>query len=145
MHPILIALLLAWPQGAVSKDVYDVKELHGLEAVWNDAHVKGDADTLDKLWANDLILTIAAMPAMKKADALAMVRSNRMPFTKYDTSELNVMRFADTALVTGRLHRERTMNNKNVIDEWRFSKFYLISDGQWRVVHWHASPAAPEK
>ncbi len=143
MLPILIALVIASLQAAVSKDAFDVKELYRLEAVWNDAHVKGDAETLDTLWANDLILTIAAMPAMKKADALAMVRSNRMPFTKYDTSELNVRRFADTALVMGRLHRERTMNGKNVTDEWRFSKFYVLDNGQWRVIHWHASPLQP--
>ena len=145
MLPILMALVLASPQVAASKQASDLKELYRLEAVWNDAHIKGDADTLDTLWANDLILTIASMPAMKKADALAMVRSNRMPFTKYDTSELDVRGFADTALVTGRLHRERIMNSKNVIDEWRFSKFYVLSNGQWRVLHWHASPAAPEK
>jgi hypothetical protein len=143
MLPVLIALLLTSPQAAVSKEAFDLKELYRLEAVWNDAHVKGDADTLDGLWANDLSVTIAAMPAMKKADALAMVRSNRMPFTKYETSALNIKRFADAALVTGRLHRERTMNGKNVTDEWRFSKFYVLSNGQWRVIHWHASPAAP--
>ena len=145
MLPVLIAFVFAAPQPAVSKDAFDLKELYRLEAVWNDAHVKGDADALDQLWANDLLLTIAAMPAMKKADALAMVRSNRMPFTKYETSELNVKRFTDSALVTGRLHRERMMNGKNVTDEWRFSKFYVLSNGQWRVIHWHASPASPGK
>jgi ketosteroid isomerase-like protein len=143
MLPVLIALLLTSPQAAVSKDAFDLKELYRLEAVWNDAHVKGDAGALDQLWANDLIVTIAAMPAMTKADALAMVRSNKMPFTKYNTSELSVKRFTDSALVTGRLHRERTMNGKNVTDEWRFTKVYAMSLGQWRVIHWHASPLQP--
>ena len=143
MLPVLIALVFASPQPSVSKDASDLKELYRLEAVWNDAHVRGDADALDNLWANDLLLTIALMPAMKKADALAMVRSNRMPFTRYDTSELTVKRFTDSALVTGRLHRERTMNGKNVTDEWRFTKVYAMSQGQWRVIHWHASPFQP--
>lgn len=143
MLPALIALLLTSPQAAVSKEAFDLKELYRLEAVWNVAHVKGDADTLDGLWANDLSVTIAAMPAMKKADALAMVRSNTMPFTRYDTSELNVKPFTDSALVTGRLHRERTMNGRNVTDEWRFTKVYVMSQGQWRVIHWHASPFQP--
>ncbi len=143
MPPVLIALLLTSPQAAVSKDAFDLKELYRLEAVWNDAHVKGDAGALDQLWANDLIVTIAAMPAMTKADALAVVRSNKMPFTKYDTSELNVKRFTDSALVTGRLQRERTMNGQHVTDEWRFTKVYAMSQGQWRVIHWHASPLQP--
>lgn len=76
---ILIPLLLpALAQPGLSKDAFDLKELHRLEEVWNTAHVKGDAATLDELWADDLIVTIAAMPVMKKTDALAMVRSNRM-------------------------------------------------------------------
>jgi len=140
MPPVLIILALL--QGpAVSTDAFDLKELQRLEAVWNDAHLKGDADALDQLWANDLVVTVAAMPIMNKADALAMVRSNRMPFSKYETSELNVRRFGDSAVVTGRLVRERSMNGKTITDNWRFTKTYAMIAGRWRVVAWHASPA----
>ena len=137
-----VLIILALLQGpAVSKDAFDLKELQRLEAVWNDAHLKGDADALDQLWANDLVVTVAAMPIMNKADALAMVRSNRMPFSKYETSELNVRRFGDSAVVTGRLVRERSMNGKTMTDNWRFTKTYAMIAGRWRVVAWHASPA----
>jgi ketosteroid isomerase-like protein len=142
MRSILIAVVVLQGVAAASRDV-DLKELYRLEAVWNDAHVKGDADALDALWANDLIVTVAAMPIMNKADALAMVRSNRMPFAKYETSELNVRQFENSALVTGRLVRERAMNGRTIADNWRFTKVYVRSDGRWRVVAWHASPAAP--
>lgn len=128
---------------AISKDAFDLNELYRLEDVWNTAHVNGDADALDKLWANDLIVTIAAMPVMKKADALAMVKSNRMPFTRYETSELNVKRFGESALVTGRLQRERSMNGKRMSDDWRFTKVYVLSQGRWQVTAWHASPSNP--
>ncbi|HJU43618.1 MAG TPA: nuclear transport factor 2 family protein [Vicinamibacterales bacterium] len=136
-----LALVTLQNAPAIAKDAADLKELYRLETVWNEAHVKGDADTLDKLWAPDLVVTIAAMPQMTKADALAMVRSNKMPFTKYETSELNVRQFRDSALVTGRLHRERIMAGKSVTDNWRFTKVYAMSNGQWRVIAWHASPA----
>jgi hypothetical protein len=125
---------------AVSKHAFDLKELHRLEEVWNVAHVNGDADTLDRLWANELIVTIAAMPLMTKADALAMVRSNKMPFTKYETSELRVKRLGESALVTGRLQRERVMGGKTITDNWRFTKVYAMSGGRWQVIAWHASP-----
>ena len=142
MHTTLLAIILLLQVPALSKDAFDLKELYRLEAVWNDAHVKGDADTLDQLWANDLVVTVAAMPVMNKADSLAMVRSNRMPFIKYETSELNVRRFGNSAVVTGRLLRERSMNGKALIDNWRFTKTYVMVEGRWRVVAWHASPAA---
>lgn len=123
MVSMVLSLLALVQPAAVSKDAADLKELYRLEDVWNSAHIKGDADTLDRLWASDLIVTVAAMPLLNKADALAMVRSNRMPFTKYETSELTVKRLGESALVTGRVLRERVMG------------------GRWQVIAWHASPA----
>ena len=142
MPTVLMAIILLQQTPALSKDAFDLKELYRLEAVWNEAHLKGDADTLDELWANDLVVTVAAMRLMNKADALAMVRANRPSFTKYETSELNVRRFGNSAVVTGRLLRERSMNGTTITDNWRFTKTYVIVDGRWRVVAWHASPAA---
>jgi len=141
MLAFFVALLALLQPAAVSKDASDLKELYRLEDVWNQAHVRGDAETLDKLWAADLEITIAAMPAMTKADALSMVRSNKMPFAKYETSELKVRRFRDSALVTGRLQRERVMAGKTISDSWRFTKVYAMSGGRWQVIAWHASPA----
>lgn len=142
MGAMLVLLAILAIQSTAANNAADVKDLYRLEAVWNDAHVRGDADALDQLWANDLIVTIAAMPVMKKADALEMVKSNRMPFTKYATSELDVKRFGDSALVTGHLQRERSMSGKTVSDDWRFTKVYVMSQGRWQVIAWHASPAA---
>lgn len=136
---ILVTLQIA---PAVSRDA-ELEELHRLEAVWNEAHVKGDADALDTLWSDDIEITIAAMPQMTKPAALAMVRSNKMPFTKYETSELRVRRLGESALVTGRLLRERVMGGRSVTDNWRFTKVYAAIGGRWQVIAWHASPAAP--
>ncbi|MDO8678805.1 MAG: nuclear transport factor 2 family protein [Acidobacteriota bacterium] len=142
MHSILIAALLTVLQGspAISKNAADLQELHRLEAVWNDAHVKGDADALDKLWANDLIVTVASMPVMNKADSLAMVRSGKMPFIKYETSDVRVTPLGTAALVTGRVQRVRSMGGKEVTDDWHFTKVYAMSQGRWQVIAWHASP-----
>ena len=140
---ILLVSALFQANPAASKDAADLKELYRLEEVWNTAHVNGDADTLDRLWANDLIVTVAAMRLLNKADALAMVRSSKMPFTKYETSELRVKRLGESALVTGRLLRERVMGGTTITDNWRFTKVYGMSGGRWQVVAWHASPAAP--
>ena len=141
MPAILMAIILLQQTPALSKDAFDLKELDRLEAVWNEAHLKGDAEALDALWANDLVVIVASMRLINKADALEMVRSNRMPFTKYETSEIRVKPFTDSAVVTGRLLRERLMNGKTITDDWRFTKVYVRSGGRWRVTSWHGSPA----
>jgi ketosteroid isomerase-like protein len=141
MLGFLIAIAVLQQTPAVSKDAIDVTEFNRLEAVWNDAHLNGDAETLDALWANDLVVIVASMRLINKADALEMVRSNRMPFTKYETSEIRVKHFTDSAVVTGRLLRERSMNGQTITENWRFTKVYVRSGGRWRVTSWHGSPA----
>jgi hypothetical protein len=141
---IAVALMVAAAQTpSASKEAADLTELQRLEVVWNSAHVKGDTDALDALWANDLVVTVSGMPVMNKADSLAMVRSGRMPFLKYETADVLVRPLGDAALVTGQVTRERTMNGKNLTDNWRFTKVYSKAQGRWQVVAWHASPAAP--
>jgi len=46
-----------------------------------------------------------------------------------------------TAVVIGRLQRVRTINDKQVDDDWRFVKVYAQQDGRWRVVLFQAFEA----
>jgi hypothetical protein len=113
---------LSFPQTA--RDA-DVQQLQRLEQVWNQAHETGDADALDKLWADDLEVDVPRMAVMSKADALSFARSGRMKFLHYVTSNLR-------ARVYG----------KEISDDWRFTKVYVKQAQQWRVVSFHASEAA---
>jgi uncharacterized protein (TIGR02246 family) len=116
-----------------------VAELTRLETVWNDAHVRGDADALAALWADDLTVTVPGMPPLSKADALAVTRTGRVTFDRYQTSELSIRVFNGSAIVTGRLQRSRTIDGKTAEDDWRFTKTYVRAQGRWRVAAFHAS------
>jgi ketosteroid isomerase-like protein len=120
----------------------DTQQLQQLEQVWNQAHVNGDADALDKLWADDLEVDVPRMAVMSKTGALGFARSGRMKFLHYVTSDLRIRVYGDTAVVSGRMQRTRTINGKEVSDDWRFTKVYIKGTGQWRVVSFHASEAA---
>ena len=112
----------------------DVIELQRLETVWNDAHMHGDADVLDLLWADDLEVAVPRMPLMTKAAALNFARSGRMKFLRYQTSDIHVRVYDNAAIVTGRLQRTRSMNGREVSDDWRFTKVYVHQNQKWRVV-----------
>ena len=103
----------------------DVARFTQLESQWNDAHLRGDADALDRLWADDLRVVVPRMTPMSKADALSFFRSGRMKFLRYETSELGVRVYADTAVVTGRLRRSRERSGQMLEDDWRFTKVYV--------------------
>ncbi len=80
---------------------------------------------------------------MSKAESLSFFRSGRMKFSRYETSELGVRVYADTAVVTGRVRRSRERAGQMVEDDWRFTKVYVRTAGAWSVVAYHASETGP--
>jgi ketosteroid isomerase-like protein len=136
---VLAALTVGAQQPEHATRDADVHELQRLETVWNDAHMHGDADALDALWADDLEVAVPHMALMNKADALGFARSGHMKFLRYQTSEVRFRVYDNTAIVSGRLNRTRSMNGREISDDWRFTKVYVRDANKWRVVSFHAS------
>jgi ketosteroid isomerase-like protein len=90
--------------------------------VWNEAHEHGDADALERLWADDMEVAVPKMPVLTKADALKFARSGRMKFLSYRTSDVRLRVYDNAAVVTGRLQRTRSLNGQEMSDDWRFTK-----------------------
>lgn len=116
-------------------------ELTQLEKAWNEAHVKGDGDVLDRLWAADFVVTVPNMKPMTKADVIGIWRSGRMKFERYETSDILIRVYDDGAVVTGQLQRTRVLSSQRVDDDWQFTKTYIRKSGRWEVVAFHASVA----
>lgn len=139
---ILISLLspgLHQKPARETRESRDIKELTRLETVWNEAHLRGDASALDKLWAEDLFVTMPDMPVMNKEESLGVWKSGKMKFDIYKTSDLRIRVYGDSAVVTGQLVRIRDSNSKEFEDDWRFTKVYVRRQGKWLVVTWHGS------
>jgi hypothetical protein len=122
-----------------ARESADVAELRRLEKVWNEAHLSGDAGVLDRLWGDDLVVTVPNMPLMDKGESLQFVRSGKMKFQTYKTSDLRIRVYRDSAVVTGQLERTRSDNRGEFEDDWRFTKVYVRRGGRWLVVAWHGS------
>jgi uncharacterized protein (TIGR02246 family) len=114
-----------------------------LEAEWNIAHVQGDATTLGRLFADDVVVVVPGMRPLSKADALGMFKAGGMKFDRYESSDVQSRVYRETAIVTGRITRTRTLGGKTMDDDWRFTKVYLRRAGNWQIVSFHASNAGP--
>ena len=141
---VLSILAVIFIQTSVAKpdDSVDVQELKRLEKVWNDAYVRADADALEQLCANDLVVTMTDMVVLNKRSSIAILRSGKVKFERYETSDLGTHVYDRAAVVTGRLQRTRSVQGREVNDEWRFTKVYIQRGGKWLVVAWHASTVA---
>ena len=138
---VFASLTVTTKTSAQSSHETDVRELERLEKVWNQAHERGDADSLEALWADDLEVAVPRMPVLTKADALKFARSGRMKFLSYRTSDIRVRIYENAAVVTGRLQRTRSINGQEISDDWRFTKTYVRDAQKWLVVAFHASEA----
>ncbi len=141
---VLSILAVIFIQTSVAKpdDSVDVQELKRLEKVWNDAYVRADADALEQLCADDLVVTMTDMVVLSKRSSIAILRSGKVKFERYETSDLGTHVYDRAAVVTGRLQRTRSVQGREVNDEWRFTKVYIRRGGKWLVVAWHASTVA---
>jgi hypothetical protein len=75
----LVATLFVGTARSAAQSTHDadVRELQRLETVWNEAHEHGDADALEKLWADDMEVAVPKMPVMTKARTqICAFRSN---------------------------------------------------------------------
>ena len=139
---MLLFVAIAETARAQSTHDSDIGELQRLETVWNEAHERGDADALERLWADDLEVAVPRMPVLTKAEVVKVARSGRMKFLRYQSSDLRYRVYDNAAVVTGRLQRLRSINGQQVSDDWRFTKVYVREVNRWRVVAFHASEAA---
>jgi len=133
--PLAVAVMFAQNTPSTA----DGDELRRLERVWNEAHIRGDSETLSRLWADDLEVAVPKMPVMRKEELIKFIDSGRMRFERYETSELNFRIYGQSAVVTGRLQRKREINGRALEDDWRFTKVYQRAADGWRVVSFHAS------
>lgn len=142
---IATSLAVAWTVLSVLKlqatASTDAAEIMRLEAVWNEAHLRGDVPVLEALCSDELVVTVPSMKLMTKADILGFWQSGRAKITTYDTSDLRVVIRGDTAIATGRLKRTRDFNGTVMTDLWQYTKTYVRSDRGWVVMAYHASDA----
>jgi len=139
---LILAKMLCTAQASAQDK--DADELLRLEKVWNEAHINNNADALDRLWGDDLTVTVPRMQVLTKADSLTFLRSGRMKFQRYETTDVKVRVYEDSAVVTGRLFRTRTIGETEISDDWRFTKTYIRISGKWQVVAWQASESAAD-
>ena len=142
MDLLLAAALSLAPTQQTQTPADADSEFAHLEDVWNQAHLKGDADALDRLFADTITVIVPRMVPFTKTASLSVFRSGGMKFARYATSDIAVRRYEACVVVTGRLERSRSMGERVMEDDWRFTKVYVRGAKGWQVVTFHASEAA---
>jgi len=125
-------------------------ELIKLERDWADAVKNGDADTVRRVMADDIVIINPDGSTSTKAEEVEAVQARVVTIESWDISEPKVTVLdANNAFVTGRglikNGKSKVPNSKKSIDisgEYRFLDVYARRNGKWQAVASQTTPIA---
>ena len=117
------------------------QKIRALDRIWTDAINKGDAPALDRLFADDMIVTAGNGGIRNKASEIKDAAGGggapdpdfvwTLPFT---TEDVRVRIYKDAAVVTGRAKWGFKYKGQESIHDKRYTHLYVKQAGQWRIV-----------
>jgi ketosteroid isomerase-like protein len=139
----VIAALLVLPLSAQKMSQAE-QEIRAAEHQWNEARVKADIATLDRLLADGWTVTHGGGTMDTKAQYLADLKSGDRKFSA-DVKEdaLTVRIYGDTAVASGLSDSKVTFKGQVQGGPLRFTRVYVRRDGRWVMIVSHATSRKP--
>ena|SRR5947208_9195451 len=112
-------------------------ELRKLVQSWDDAYVKGDTTTLDRLLADEFSFVLGP----KKADYLASFKSRAAGSVESAVStDIQVQVYGETAVLTGLDTIKVKSAGQPLITKWLYMDVWIKRGGRWQCVKTYSSP-----
>lgn len=125
--------LLAGSGGSAQTPRSVEQELMALDQAFNDAQVKKDRATLERLWADDYSYTHSNGSVMNKAQDIADTMSGGMTWTAAKLDDLHVKLYGEVGIVTGRLTMQGSAK-RYAAGPRRFTDIFVKRNGRWQLV-----------
>ncbi len=122
----------------------DEKAVAALDTKYQAAVKNNDADTMDRILADDFVLVTGLGKIYTKADLLEEARSKRTVFEHQEDSDQKVRVWGDTAVVTALLWAKGMENGKAFEYKLWFSDTYVRTPTGWRYAFAQASTRLPK-
>ena len=135
---LTLALLFWLPAHAVETDA----ELLALDATWNELRMKPDVAGLDRLLADDWMLTHSDGRVQYKADYLDELRTSARRNSGIGNEDVRARRYGDTVVVTGTSVQSGISNGKPWHGRFRFTRVWVLREDRWQMVASHSSRVA---
>lgn len=122
----------------------DEKAVAALDTEYQAAVKRNDADTMDRILADDFVLVTGLGKTYTKADLLEEARSKLMVYEHQEDSSQKVRVWGDTAVVTALLWAQGTEDGKAFDYKLWFSDTYVRTPAGWRYAFAQASTRLPK-
>lgn len=138
------ALLLAVAALPLHASDADKKTLLAIDASWNSLRLEPDVEGLEWLLCDDWLLTHSDGRVQDKADYLKELSSRTRANQAIGNQDVEVRLHGDTAVVTGTSVQAGTRNGQPWSGRFRFTRTWILRDGNWRMLASHSSRIATQ-
>ena len=112
-------------------------EVRQIESEWGEAFERGDMATLDRVMADDYVLTDPLGNLRTKAESLAAIETNELRFESTESDNVNVRVNGDTAVVTGRSRFRGRYKGWPMAGRYQYTDVLVKRSGSWKAVSSH--------
>jgi ketosteroid isomerase-like protein len=118
------------------RDAKVTQELRSLVRAWDEAYVKGDTATLDRLLADEF----AFVGGQKKTEYLASFKSRNLAIDSAVSTEIEVQVYGDMAVLTGVDTITAKNKDQTLVTKWLYMDVWIKRSGRWQCVKTYSSP-----
>jgi ketosteroid isomerase-like protein len=130
-------------QGRGTRATQDAKSkqaVRRLEREWLEAGHNKNVAAMDRILADDFIITFGDGSVRDKAEVMRRLRVGTRNANEYDWTEDSKVRVhGNTAIVVGRYRYRLREKDKETVSESRYTDTYIKTRGHWQVVASHLS------
>ena len=112
-------------------------EVKQMEWEWGEAFERKDIATLDRLMADEYILTDPLGNVRSKAESLAALQTNEVNFESTQSDDVTVHINGDTAVVTGRSKFRGRYKGWSMAGQYQYTDVLVKRSGVWQAVGSH--------
>lgn len=144
---VVVALIATWATAQDPKTAANpaAAQVQKLEREWLDAYEKRDTAAMQRIVADDFLITFPDGSTQVKSDLIAMTKQPPRPghSARFRTQKVRARVFGDTVVLTGRVIGEYVAGEKTTTEEMLYTDTYVRTNGRWQVVASHLT-AAPQ-
>src|SRR5215213_1271304 len=112
-------------------------EIRRVEIEWGDAFERRDFATLDRMMADEHILTDPLGNVRGKAESLEALKTNEVLFESTKSDNVKVRINGDTAVVTGRSTFKGRYKGWSMAGQYQYTDVLVKRSGSWQAVSSH--------
>jgi ketosteroid isomerase-like protein len=146
---VSVALVATWAAAQNQKPATSpaATQVQNLEREWLDAYEKRDTAAMQRIVADEFLITFPDGSTQVKADLIAMTKQPPRPgqSAKFRTEQVRARAFGNTVVLTGRVIGAYVNNGKSTVDEMLYTDTYVRLNGRWQVVASHLTSAPHRK